>query len=228
MDLEPIEVAGDPPVRGVLHRAAGDDGLVLTHGAGGNKDAPLLIAVAEAFAARGVSVLRCDLPFRQARPRGAPSPGGAARDRDGLRAALAVLRVRGRLFLGGHSYGGRQASMLLAADPSLAGALLLQSYPLHPPGRPEALRAAHLPQLTTPTLFVHGTADPFAAPGELEGARALIPARTAVLSIAAGHDLGWSGRARVAELPERIVVAFLDLTDRPDRVAPSAEDASRS
>ena len=139
MRVEPIDVAGDPPVRGVLHAGAAPaaDGLVLTHGAGGNKDAPLLVAVAEAFAARGVTVLRCDLPYRQARPRGAPSPAGAARDREGLRAALTVLRTRvsGRLFLGGHSYGGRQASMLLAAEPTLASGLLLQSYPLHPPGR---------------------------------------------------------------------------------------------
>jgi predicted alpha/beta-hydrolase family hydrolase len=117
--LEPIEVAGDPPVRGVLHPADGAGGLVLTHGAGGTKDVPLLVEVAEAFVARGVSVLRCDLPYRQARPHGPPSPAGAARDRAGLGAALAVLRERvtGRLFLGGHSYGGRMASMLLAEQP---------------------------------------------------------------------------------------------------------------
>ena len=208
-------MAGDPPVRGALHRVASQaaDGLVLTHGAGGNKDAPLLVAVAEAFVARGVSVLRCDLPYRQARPRGAPSPAGAARDREGLRAALAVLRTKaaGRLFLGGHSYGGRQASMLLAEQPTLAHALLLQSYPLHPPGRPAALRTAHLPQLQVPTLFVHGITDPFATPAELESARALIPGRTHVLSIKAGHDLGWSKRRASSELPEQIASALLDL-----------------
>src|SRR5262245_11414296 len=122
MSVVPIVVDGDPPVRGLLHpaEASGEtDGLVLTHGAGGNAEAPLLVAVAAAFATRGVAVLRCDLPYRQTRPRGAPSPGGAARDRDGLRAALRVLRERvgGRLYLGGHSYGGRQASMLLAVEP---------------------------------------------------------------------------------------------------------------
>lgn len=213
MKLEHIEVAGDPPVRGILHVASGTDGLVLTHGAGGDKDAPLLIAVAEAFAARGVSVLRCDLPFRQARARGAPSPAGAARDRAGLHAALEILRPRApaRLFIGGHSYGGRQASMLLAEDPSLAHALLLQSYPLHPPGRPERLRTAHLPALRTPTLFVHGTGDPFATSAELEAARALIGAPTRVLSLTAGHDLGWSRPRRDADLPRRIVEALLEL-----------------
>jgi uncharacterized protein len=215
VDLERIEVAGDPPVRGLLHRADGSDGLVLTHGAGGDRDAPLLIAVAEAFATRGVTVLRCDLPYRQARPRGGPSPGGAGRDRAGLRAALAVLRARihGRLWLGGHSYGGRQASILLADDPHLAGALLLQSYPLHPPGRPDQPRTAHLPTLQVPTLFVHGRTDPFATPAELESARASIPAPTRLLTVNAGHDLGWSTRRRDRDLPDRIAAALLEMAE---------------
>lgn len=218
MDLEPVEVAGDPAVRGVLHSAPGPDGLVLTHGAGGNRDAPLLVAVARAFAARGVSVLRCDLPYRQARPRGAPSPAGAARDRAGLRAALAVLRARvpGRLFLGGHSYGGRTASMLLAEDAGLAAALLLQSYPLHPPGQPRTLRTAHFPHLHVPTAFVHGTRDPFATPEELRRAVALIPARTTVLTVHGGHDLGWTARPRArrnTDLPDRIATTLLGLIE---------------
>ena len=212
---ERIAVAGDPPIRGALHPAGSSeaDGLVLTHGAGGNADAPLLVAVAEAFAARGVAVLRCDLPYRQARPLGGPSPAGSARDREGLRAALRVLRerVRGRLFLGGHSYGGRQASMLLAAEPALASALLLQSYPLHPPGRPRDLRIAHLPDLRVPTLFVSGTTDPFGSPDELAKARELIPDRTALLQVAGGHDLGWSRKRGDATLPGRIAEAFLEL-----------------
>jgi predicted alpha/beta-hydrolase family hydrolase len=213
--VEPVDVAGDPPVRGVLHRVASEaaDGLVLTHGAGGNKDAPLLVAVAEAFVARGLTVLRCDLPYRQVRPRGAPSPAGAARDREGLRGALAVLRTKaaGRLFLGGHSYGGRQASMLLAAEPALASGLLLQSYPLHPPGRPRDLRTAHLPQLRVPTLFVHGLTDAFASAWELESARALIPGQTRVLSIKGGHDLGWGKKRSGHDLPATIADAFLEL-----------------
>jgi predicted alpha/beta-hydrolase family hydrolase len=209
--LERVEVPGDPAVRGVLHPAAGPDGLVLTHGAGGNRDTRLLVAVAEAFAARGVSVLRCDLPFRQARPRGAPSPSGAARDRAGLRAALEVLRchVAGRLVLGGHSYGGRQASMLLSEDPTLASALLLQSYPLHPRGQPHNLRTAHLSDLRVPTLLVHGRTDPFATLEELETARRLIPASTALLNVNGGHDLGWSTASRDPGLPGRIAEAVL-------------------
>ncbi len=184
-------------VRGYLHRPERDngDGLVLTHGAGGNAAMPLLIAVAEAFADAGMTVLRCDLPFRQKRPYGPPAPAGAAADRAGLREAAAAVRamVRGRVFLGGQSYGGRQASMAAAEDAGLAAALLLLSYPLHPPDKPAQLRAAHFPNLRTPALFVHGARDPFATRDELDAARALIPARTAVVEIAgAGHDLARS------------------------------------
>jgi predicted alpha/beta-hydrolase family hydrolase len=181
-------------VRGFLHRtdSPSGDGLVLTHGAGGNCDAPLLVAMAETFCAAGLAVLRCDLPFRQRRPKGPPSPAGAAADRAGLRAALDALRgvVSGRLFLGGLSYGGRQASMLLADEPELATRLLLLSYPLHPPGKPERLRTEHLPRLRVPTLFVQGTVDPFGSPAELGAAIALIPAPTRLIAIeGAGHDL---------------------------------------
>jgi uncharacterized protein len=205
-------------VRGVLHPAVGAGGLVLTHGAGGTKDVPLLVAVAEAFVARGVSVLRCDLPYRQARPHGPPSPAGAARDRAGLGAALAVLRERvtGRLFLGGHSYGGRMASMLLAEQPGLAAALLLQSYPLHPPGQPDRRRVEHLPRLRTVTVFVHGTADPFGTLDEIETARALVGARTTLLPVAGGHDLGWGRRRGDATLPSRVARALLDLAAGED------------
>ena len=108
--------------------------LVLTHGAGANCESPLLIAVADAFQEAGYYVLRCDLPFRQARRFGSPHPSHAAADREGLRSAvLALERLSGvRASMGGHSYGGRQASILAAEDPSLTERLLLFSYPLHP------------------------------------------------------------------------------------------------
>ena len=103
----------DAPVRGFLHRANGDDadGLVLTHGAGANCRSPLLTALAETFCAAGITVLRCDLPFRQAKPTGPPLRGSAEHDQAGLRAAVQALRRQTacRIFLGGHSYGGRQA-----------------------------------------------------------------------------------------------------------------------
>ncbi|HYE90590.1 MAG TPA: alpha/beta family hydrolase [Terriglobales bacterium] len=165
---------------------------MLTHGAGSNHRAPLLLALAEAFAADGMTVLRCDLPYRQARPKGPPSPAGAARDRQGLLAALAALGAyaSGRRFLGGHSYGGRQASMALAESPAAAAGLLLLSYPLHPPGKPERPRIAHLAAIRVPTVFVHGTRDPFGTIGAIDAARALIPAPTELVTVTgAGHDV---------------------------------------
>jgi len=207
---------GRPAVRGVLHRPArpSDDGIVLTHGAGGNRDAPILIALATAFAARGFTVLRCDLPYRQARPKGPPPAASAARDREGLRQAMLALRrlASVRLHVGGLSYGGRQASMLAAGEPGLADGLLLLSYPLHPPGRPSELRTAHLPALGAPALFVHGSADPFGSIEELEAARTLVPAPTALMVVEGGHDLGFSRlRRRAPDLTDRIVAAFLRL-----------------
>jgi len=181
-------------VRGFLHRP--DDttgaGFVLTHGAGGNCNAPLLVTAAVAFAAAGLFVLRIDLPFRQKRPSGPPSPSGAPADRAGLKSAVAAMRriVPGQVTLGGQSYGGRQATMLAADEPGLVDALLLFSYPLHPPGKPERLRTEHFPRLSVPALFVHGTADPFGTIAELRAAIAAIPAPTRLMPIEeAGHDL---------------------------------------
>jgi predicted alpha/beta-hydrolase family hydrolase len=182
--------------------------LILTHGAGSNRNAPLLVAVANAFTAAGVEVLRYDLPFRQQRPHGPPRPGDAALDRQGLHEEVVKIREQKpqRVWLGGHSYGGRQASMLASEIPGLVDGLLLLSYPLHPPRKPEALRTAHFPKLQTPALFVHGSRDPFGSLDELKAAIALIPAQTKLLEVeGAGHDLG-RGREAVAA---RIVPAFL-------------------
>ena len=154
--------------------------MVLTHGAGSNCAAPLLLKVADALVGAGFAVLRCDLAFRQERPKGPPHPSKAAADRAGLKAAVEALRevVAGDIYLGGHSYGGRQASVLAAEEPDLVRGLLLLSYPLHPPGKPEQLRTQHLPNLRTPSVFVHGTADPFGSIAEMKRALALIPAPT--------------------------------------------------
>lgn len=123
--------------------------------------------------------------------------------------------VRGRVFLGGHSYGGRQASMLAAAEPSLVPGLLLLSYPLHPPRQPAQLRTAHFPGLRTPALFVHGTRDPFGSPAEMEAALSLIPVPTRLLPVdPEGHSL-LSKRNRY-ELPKRIVEAFQSLVGLPE------------
>lgn len=207
----------EAPVAGFLHRPADacGDGLVLTHGAGANCQAPLLLSLAEAFAARGVTVLRCDMPFRQLRPHGPPPRGSAERDQLGLRHAVAAIRQQcpGRAFLGGHSYGGRQSSMLAASDAEVADALLLLSYPLHPPKRPDELRTAHFPNLRTPAFFVHGSRDGFATIAELSAALKLIPARTELLQIeSSGHEL-MTAKNRDS-LPQQIAERFLQFAQQ--------------
>jgi predicted alpha/beta-hydrolase family hydrolase len=204
----------DPPVRGFLHHPASPsgDGLILTHGAGGNANMALLVALAEAFAGAGFTVLRCDLPFRQARSFGPPRPGDAARDREGLKNAVVSMKklATGHVFLGGQSYGGRQASMMLA-DAALADGLLLLSYPLHAPAKPDQPRTQHLPNLHVPTLFVSGTRDPFGSIAEIDSARRLIPAKTDLLVVeGAGHDLGFKGKKKQEqeELPTLVLASF--------------------
>jgi len=214
------DVSVEPFVRGLLHHPVNPNGngLVLTHGAGSNCQAPLLVAMAETFAGVGFTVLRCDLPFRQDRPYGPPAPYDAKRDRAGLKNAHAAIRnrVKGKAFLGGHSYGGRQASMLCAeseddgkGSPAAVAGLLLLSYPLHPPRKPEQLRTQHFFHLQTPALFVQGTRDPFGTIAELEQALKLIPAKTKLVTVEeAGHDLGFKGKARHQELPGSVLAEF--------------------
>lgn len=209
------EESVDPPVRGFLHRpdSATRNGIVLTHGAGGNVQMPLLIALAEAFAGAGFAVLRCNLPFRQKRSFGPPRPGDAARDREGLKNAVAALQkiVPARVFLGGQSYGGRQGSMVIA-DEKVADGLLLLSYPLHAPAKPDQPRTEHLPSIKTPVLFVHGTRDPFGTIEEIDAARNLIPAKTELLIVeGAGHDLGFKGKTKQEELPGEVLAGFQNL-----------------
>jgi predicted alpha/beta-hydrolase family hydrolase len=200
-------------VRGILHRPdrGNSHGLALTHGAGSNCKAPLLLRLARSFEEAGYVVLRYDLPFRQQRAKGPPFPAQAERDREGIASAAECLRsiVPGRIFLGGHSYGGRQSTMLAADRPDIAAALLLLSYPLHPPKKPDQPRTAHFPKLRLPALFVHGTNDPFASLEELRAAMSLIPARTDLLAVeGAGHDL-----ARAAGLAVDVIERLQLLAD---------------
>jgi uncharacterized protein len=206
-----VDLASDPPVRGFLHEPSQPTGstIVLTHGAGANCQSKLLVEMSNAFAASGFAVLRFDLPFRSERPHGPPSPGSAARDRDGLRRAVALLKEResGPIFLGGHSYGGRQSTILVSEDSQLVDGLLLLSYPLHPPRKPDQLRTSHFPALNQPAFFVHGTRDPFGTISEMKSALKLIPAAHALFEVdSAGHDL--LIKKTLGELPVRVVNEF--------------------
>jgi uncharacterized protein len=206
-----VDDSREPAVRGFLHVPASPsgDGLVLSHGAGANCESPLLIALAGAFCESGLTVLRCDLPFRQLHPHGPPPRGSAERDQEGLRRAIEAMRleVPCRVFLGGHSYGGRQATMLAAAEPGLADGLLLLSYPLHPPRKPEQLRIEHFPNLRTPALFVHGSRDGFGSIQEMTAALKRIPGQPELMIVqGAGHELV-SART-IGDVTTTVVKAF--------------------
>jgi uncharacterized protein len=196
MSLEQVFDSGG--VRGVLHQpqTPTGDAIALTHGAGSNCQAPLLVKLARTFCDAGLVVLRYDLPFRQQRPKGPPFPAASARDREGVAQAVDVVRklAGGRIFAGGHSYGGRQTAMAASERPGMADALLLLSYPLHPPAKPDQLRTSFFPDLRTPALFVHGSDDPFGSLAELGEAMKLIPAVTVLLPVErTAHDLKRAG-----------------------------------
>jgi uncharacterized protein len=136
--------------------------LVLTPGASATREHPSLIAIEEAVSPLGVEVVRLDLPKR------------ADKAAEFVAEEAAPLRERHRsVILGGRSFGGRVCSMAVA-DGFDAAALVLVSYPLHPPGKPDQLRTAHLPRIEVPCLFVSGTRDAFATPAELEEHTAVI------------------------------------------------------
>jgi uncharacterized protein len=180
-------------IAGVAHEPAGPPRgvVVLTHGAGGTRDSALLQQICDEWARRGWLAVRYNLPYRRRRPKGPPS-GSAATDRAGIVEAIAVCRglADGPLIAGGHSYGGRQTSMVAAADEVSVDVLTLFSYPVHPPGKPERPRTEHLPDITVPTVFTHGTSDPFGTPAEVRAAAAMISAPTEVVEITgARHDL---------------------------------------
>jgi uncharacterized protein len=202
------------PIAGVAHQPAGSPQgiVVLTHGAGGSRESQLLQQVCDEWARRGWLAVRYNLPYRRRRPTGPPSGSGTA-DRAGIVEAITLCRglTGGPLIAGGHSYGGRQTSMVVAADQAPVDVLTLFSYPVHPPGKPERPRTEHLPDITVPTVFTHGTSDPFGTPAEVCIAAALVAGTTAVVEIAgARHDL----RSKTMNVAALAVDAALQLLGR--------------
>lgn len=160
-------------------------GLLLTPGASATREQPALVALDEAVSALGVTVERMDFPYTQAGRRAPDRPPVLL---EAVRAGAARLAVDD-LYLGGRSMGGRICSMAVAEGVAARG-LVLVSYPLHPPGRPDKLRTEHFPRLEVPCLFVSGTKDTFGRPDELEAATAAIPGEVTHVWIEGGdHGL---------------------------------------
>src|SRR5215831_5791188 len=144
--------------------------LVLAHGAGAGQTHPWMTRVAKGLAARGVSVVTFNFPYMDARRR-APDPPAVLEKtwQEIWTTAARDASERGKLFAGGKSMGGRIASQACASglfDPAPAG-LIFFGYPLHPPGKPGQRRDKHLPDITAPMLFLHGTRDSFGSPDEM-------------------------------------------------------------
>jgi predicted alpha/beta-hydrolase family hydrolase len=169
-------------------------GLVLAPGASATRNHASLVAIEDAVKPLGLTVERIDLP-----------KGKAERAMATFEAAANALAAQtGGVFLGGRSFGGRVASMVVAAGltPAAAG-LVLVSYPLHPPGKAAQLRTEHFPAINVPCLFVSGTRDSFGSPSELEAATALIDAPVERVWIEGG-DHGLRGKdAAVADAVAR-------------------------
>jgi predicted alpha/beta-hydrolase family hydrolase len=175
-------------------RARGVAGLVLAPGASAGRDQPALVAIDEAVSVSGIGVERIDFPYRLAGRRAPDKPQVLIATVVQAAETLATTQrvAPRRIALGGRSMGGRMCSMAVA-DGLTAAALVLVSYPLHPPGKPDRLRTEHFPALEVPCLFVSGTRDAFGSPEELEGATAAISGAVTHVWIDGG-DHGLRGR----------------------------------
>ncbi|MFZ0250100.1 MAG: alpha/beta family hydrolase [Acidimicrobiales bacterium] len=175
-------------------------GLVLTPGASAGRDQSGLVAVDEAVTRAGPVVERVEFPGQAAGKRRTDPPAVCI---ETVRTATTALAERlgvptRAIAIGGRSFGGRMCS-LAAADGITVAALVLISYPLHPPGRPERLRVEHFPSLRLPCLFVSGRRDAFATPEELERETAAIPGPVTRQFVDGDHSLRKS-EAEVADI----------------------------
>lgn len=175
--------------------------LLLTPGAGAGRDHHTLVALEQAVAP--LPCERFDFPYRQAGKRMPDKPPVAIA---ALREAAAAFTERqgvsaGSLVVGGRSYGGRMCSMAVAEGLPAAGLILL-SYPLHPPGKPDRLRVEHFPQITVPVLIVSGARDPFGSPEEFAEHLPAIAGPVTTVWLPGGHDQRRSDPAVTAAVRE--------------------------
>jgi predicted alpha/beta-hydrolase family hydrolase len=169
-----IEIVPGDSVSALVYPAAAhqraDVTLLLAHGAGAGQTSPFLVRFATGLAARGIDAVTFNFAYLE---RGRRVPDANAKLEACWRAAIAAMRGheklgRSRLAIGGKSMGGRIASQVAAAAVEGVAALVFLGYPLHPPGKPQQLRARHLADVDAPMLFVQGSRDAFGTPAELQ------------------------------------------------------------
>jgi uncharacterized protein len=166
--------------------------LLLAHGAGASQTHPWMVAASQALCVRGIDVVTFNFPYAEAKRR-APDKNDVLEAT--WRAAIDTVRARGdaahgRLFIGGKSMGGRIATQVAASGDVDVDGLVLLGYPLHPPGNPQRLRAAHLASVRAPMLFVQGSRDAFGTPQELAPHIEKLGGRASVFVVEGGdHSL---------------------------------------
>jgi uncharacterized protein len=168
-----VKLSSDQSVTALVYPAAPQDRagvtLILGHGAGAGQTSHFMVEFADALAARGIDIVTFNFLYTE-RGRRLPDPAGRleACYRAVIDDVLNLPEFReNRLAIGGKSMGGRVASQVAATDSGILVGLVFLGYPLHPPGRPDRLRAEHLPQIRAPMLFVQGSRDAFGTPEEL-------------------------------------------------------------
>lgn len=213
--MTPVSVAVGARETTARIYGAGSALLVLAHGAGAGQDHPFLVRYAEGLAARGLAVATFDFCYVA---EGRRVPDRMPQLVECYRAVVAAVRAPShrRLVAGGKSMGGRAASMIAADDPGFADALVFLGYPLHPAKRPEQQRAAHLPRIAVPLLFVQGERDALGTPAELGPIVAGLP-RARLLVVEGGdHSLTVPKRKRPqAEVDREVQDAIAAFAQAP-------------
>jgi predicted alpha/beta-hydrolase family hydrolase len=179
------------------------------HGAGAGQNSPFMVRTAEGLAARGIAAATFDFPYMTARKSGPDRPPVLEQAwRDAI--ARARTELAGLpLFIGGKSMGGRIASQVASQGVEGVSGLVFLGYPLHPPGKPEQRRDAHLPAIAQPMLFVQGSRDPFGTADEI---RALLPAlQHATLHEIPNGDHSFKVSGRGAPKPDQVLNGILDM-----------------
>jgi uncharacterized protein len=200
-------------------------GLILTPGASARRNHPALLAIDQAVTDTGIVVERVEFPGQAAGKRRPDPPDVCV---ETIRTAAVELAERlhvpiGRIALGGRSMGGRMCS-LAVTEGLEAAALVLVSYPLHPPGRPDRLRTAHFPELDLPCLFVSGRRDAFATTAELERETVAIAGPVTRVFVDGDHSL----RKREAEVADIVAPWLTGLAGPPKRPGRSAPRRAKS
>jgi predicted alpha/beta-hydrolase family hydrolase len=218
-----VDVEGGGATTALVYSAADPRvgaALVLGHGAGAGQQSPFMVGFASALAGRGVDIVTFNFLYTEQRRK---LPDRAPLLESCYRAVIDAVRRevesgRHALFIGGKSMGGRIATQVAAADTALPlSGLVLLGYPLHPPGRLDRLRDAHLPAVGRPMLFVQGTRDGFGTPEELAPVLARIVPQPAMRRVAGGdHSFKLSGRDAMKQtaLYEEIQRAIADWITR--------------